>query len=190
MQVIEPAPLINQLTLRRNASGLSALVAGLGLIAAAILFSNGAIEHALVSNPTRSLAWGPALFRALLAVHGVALLVVALVSLKSVGRPAISSMSSALSLDESRSTTWRSWVALSVLTMLALALRLWHLNTDLWFDELLTLLNFVRLPLGDIVTSLPDQNNHLLFSVLSNFSVRVAVSTESSPVFRSLIQIS
>jgi mannosyltransferase len=156
-----------------NLAGPLALISGLALIFAATLVSNGAIEHALVSNPVRSLSWGPTLFRALLALDGVALLVVALVSMKSVSQPAISSMSPALSLDESRSTTWRSWVALSVLTLLALALRLWHLNTDLWFDELLTLLNFVRLPLGDIVTSLPDQNNHLLFSVLSNFSVRV-----------------
>ena len=173
MEVIEPTPLINQLTSRRNASGLLALVAGLGLIAVAMLFANGAIEHALVSNPSRSLAWGPTLFRALLAFHGAALLVVALVSLKSVNRPAVSSMFPDLSLDESRATTWRSWVALSVLTLLALALRLWHLNSDLWFDELLTLLNFVRLPLGDLVTSLPDQNNHLLFSVLASASVRL-----------------
>lgn len=172
MQVIEPATLTNQLTPRRNASGVLALMAGLGLIAIGMLFSNAVIEHALVSNPARSLSWGPTLFRALLVFHGIALLVVALVSMKSVGRSAYSSAPT-LPLDESRSTTWRSWVALSVLTLVALSLRLWHLNTDLWFDELLTLLNFVRLPLGDLVTSLPDQNNHLLFSVLSYASVRL-----------------
>jgi mannosyltransferase len=175
MQVVEPATLTNRLTLRRNASGLLALVVGLSLIAAAMNFSNKAIEHSLVSNPSRSLSWGPTLFRVLLAFHGFALLAIAVMRRRNASRrtehPA--SFLAGCSFDQLRTATWHSWIALSALSVVALGLRLWHLNTDLWFDELLTLLNFVRLPLGDLVTSLPDQNNHLLFSVLSFVSVRL-----------------
>ena len=60
-----------------------------------------------------------------------------------------------------------------MLSLLALVLRLWQLNTDLWFDELLTLLNYVRMPAGYIISRLPDQNNHIVFSLLSHASVQI-----------------
>lgn len=144
-------------------------VGGLALAVSALLVSNPMIEHALVSNPSRSLSWGPGLFRVLLAVHGLALMAIGLVLLRSARRRT----QRTLRPSQSSKRWWVSWVVLSVLSVIALLLRLWHLNSDLWFDELLTLLNFVRLPLGDLVTSLPDQNNHLLFSALSYASVRV-----------------
>ncbi|MBI3664624.1 MAG: glycosyltransferase family 39 protein [Acidobacteria bacterium] len=62
---------------------------------------------------------------------------------------------------------------LSFLSALALALRLWRLSSCLWFDEVLTLLDFARPPLGAIVTSFPLQNQHMLYSILAHVSIRL-----------------
>ena len=40
-------------------------------------------------------------------------------------------------------------------------------------DEILTLVNYARLPAGDIVTSFPDQNQHLFFTLLAHTSFLV-----------------
>ena len=144
------------------------ILCGALLLAVAAFVSGNDIERALVSDPQRSLSWGTALFRLLLAAHGLGLIVFAVFAPRWRGEIAGSRM--AVSTTETE-TTWRTWLLLGVLTVVALVLRIWQLNTDLWFDELLTVLNYLRLPLGDIVTSLPDQNNHLLFSVLSYASI-------------------
>ncbi|MEJ7712630.1 MAG: glycosyltransferase family 39 protein [Pyrinomonadaceae bacterium] len=60
-----------------------------------------------------------------------------------------------------------------LLSLIALALRVWGLNSDLWVDEVFTLLDFVRVPLGEIVTSYPSQNQHMLLSLLSHISISV-----------------
>jgi hypothetical protein len=50
------------------------LVLGVILIGISWLIGNGDIERALVNSPSRTLGWGPTLFRALLAAHAVVLL--------------------------------------------------------------------------------------------------------------------
>jgi hypothetical protein len=57
---------------------------------------------------------------------------------------------------------------LAALGVTALGLRLWQLDSCFWFDEVLTVVDFVRPPLGQIVTSFPSQNQHMLFSVLAH----------------------
>lgn len=57
-----------------------------------------------------------------------------------------------------------------VLLALALGLRLWHLGTGLWFDELQTLVDYVRRPLGGILTLFDSKNQHLLYSVLARLA--------------------
>ncbi|MGH7657955.1 MAG: glycosyltransferase family 39 protein, partial [Gemmatimonadales bacterium] len=49
-------------------------------------------------------------------------------------------------------------------------LRLTDLGTGLWYDEIETLVNYVRLPLGQIVTTYDSQNNHLFYSILARIS--------------------
>lgn len=49
-------------------------------------------------------------------------------------------------------------------------LRLTDLGTGLWYDEIETLVNYVRLPLGQILTTYDSQNNHLFYSVLARIS--------------------
>jgi hypothetical protein len=145
-----------------------AIIGGSSLAVAGALISNQSIESYLVSDPY-SLKWGPTLFRSLLIIHGLAIALAPLWMKENGSTGLLIAQDSA----HRSKTSWSSWVTLITLGLIAFALRLWHLNTDLWFDELLSLLNFVRQPLGEIVTRLPDQNNHILFSVLSHESVRL-----------------
>jgi hypothetical protein len=139
---------------------------GLLLISAAALISNVEIERTLLGDTSHSLSWGPSLFRLLLVFHGIVLLVIAQrwFGLRK------TKVQVAFAI---RKTESFPWLLLSSLSVLALGLRLWRLNTDLWFDELLTLLNYVRMPFGFIIARLPDQNNHIVFSLLSHASVQV-----------------
>ncbi|MCO6510078.1 MAG: glycosyltransferase family 39 protein [Aridibacter famidurans] len=61
-------------------------------------------------------------------------------------------------------------IFLSLLTLIAIVLRIPNLNSDLWVDEVFTLVDFVRAPWGEIVTSFPSQNQHLLYSILARAS--------------------
>jgi mannosyltransferase len=61
--------------------------------------------------------------------------------------------------------------AMVVLSVVALALRVWNLNSDLWVDEVFTLLDFARQPFGLMLTSFPSQNQHLLYSILAHASI-------------------
>ena len=54
-----------------------------------------------------------------------------------------------------------------------LALRLWALGDGLWVDEVSTLVNYVRRPLGEIIATYDSNNQHALFSVLAHLSVGV-----------------
>lgn len=62
---------------------------------------------------------------------------------------------------------------LAVLVAIAAGLRLYRLDTGLWFDEIATLLDSVRHPLGQIVTHFPSNNDHPLYSVLARVAISV-----------------
>jgi len=62
------------------------------------------------------------------------------------------------------------WLLVACLA-LAIALRLPGLGAGLWFDEIQTLVDYVRQPIGQIVTTFDSQNQHLLYSVLARLSV-------------------
>ncbi|HTL05025.1 MAG TPA: glycosyltransferase family 39 protein [Gemmatimonadales bacterium] len=66
-----------------------------------------------------------------------------------------------------RGTTW----ALAGLLVLGLGLRLYHLGTGLWFDEIETLVEYVRSPLGQILRDYHSNNQHPLYSVLAHLSI-------------------
>jgi mannosyltransferase len=155
----------------RRLRDITLLALGSGLFVFAALVSNAGIERALLGQATGALSWGPGLFRILLAAHG---LVLAFFGLRGVRRPEVAS-TAAPAVGTSQGTPqkwgWISWGILSVLCAIALALRLWHLNSCLWFDEVITLLDFVRPPLGTIVTSFQSQNQHMLYSILAHATV-------------------
>lgn len=63
------------------------------------------------------------------------------------------------------------WTALLLLVALAAVLRAIGLDSGLWYDEIITLVNFVRLPPGELVTSYQAQNNHILYSLCAHGSI-------------------
>ncbi len=60
---------------------------------------------------------------------------------------------------------------LLVITAIAAAARFYGLEQQLWYDEITTLLDSVRKPLGEIVTTYESQNQHTLYSALARISV-------------------
>ena len=55
--------------------------------------------------------------------------------------------------------------------LLGAALRIPSLGRGLWFDEIQTYVDYVRLPLRHIVSTFDSQNQHLLYSILARISV-------------------
>jgi uncharacterized membrane protein len=62
---------------------------------------------------------------------------------------------------------------IAFLSLAALVLRLIGVNGGLWYDEIMTLILSVRLPLSEIVMEFPSNNQHSLYSVLGHLSVRL-----------------
>ncbi|HVS10565.1 MAG TPA: glycosyltransferase family 39 protein [Planctomycetota bacterium] len=76
-------------------------------------------------------------------------------------------------LREPERATAREHVAIRLLLAVALALRLHELGAGLWYDEIDTLVNHVRLPLAEVATTFQSKNQHFLYSVLARVSLVV-----------------
>ncbi len=55
--------------------------------------------------------------------------------------------------------------------LVGVALRVYFVDSGLWFDEIVTLVDSVRMPLAQIVTHFPSNNDHPLYSVLARLSI-------------------
>ena len=62
---------------------------------------------------------------------------------------------------------------LAAILLGALGLRLWHLQSGLWIDEIATLLDYVRPPLATVWTTYESANQHPLYSLLARSSIAV-----------------
>lgn len=143
------------------------IMSGLAAALFALIVPNSAYAAFLLGEKAKDLSFGPSLCRALLLFHGL-LLVVTGVFMKS--QPIVSEETAK---NKTLRTARATWLGLFVLCLIALALRLWSLNADLWVDEVFTLLDFVRQPMGEILTSFPSQNQHLLYSILAHFTTTI-----------------
>ena len=65
------------------------------------------------------------------------------------------------------------WKLLLLITLLAVVLRAIGLDSGLWYDEIRTLQDSVRSPLGRILTVFPGDNQHTFFSLLAHGSIAV-----------------
>lgn len=65
----------------------------------------------------------------------------------------------------------REWGTLLLLTAVALALRCVGANNGLWIDEIFSLVDSFRLPVGEIVASYPGDTHHPLYAVLAHLSL-------------------
>jgi len=73
------------------------------------------------------------------------------------------------------------WRWLWALMLAGVVLRLPGLGTGLWYDEIQTLVQYVRQPMGILITTFDSTNQHLLYSVLAR--IAVLVGGESAVVF-------
>lgn len=163
---------------RKRIYGLFWIFIGSLLITFAALASNSDLETLLLGASDGSLRWGPTLFRVLLGAHSLAIIAIGIV-LCFVQRDAAQAepmMSERSSAPIGKAT----WLSLIGLTVVALVLRLWNLNSDLWYDEVLSLLDYFRPPFGEIVTSFASQNQHMLYSLLAHLSIQVFGETAAA----------
>ena len=61
-------------------------------------------------------------------------------------------------------------VILATILFAAFVLRIYGLNNGLWFDEIMTYVDFANTPFGEIITTFHSQNNHMLYSLLTHGS--------------------
>ncbi len=61
--------------------------------------------------------------------------------------------------------------ALLAVCALGAALRIFHLDSGLWYDEIVTLIRSVRPPLIDVLTQFAGNNDHPLYSLLAHLSI-------------------
>lgn len=64
------------------------------------------------------------------------------------------------------------WVGgMALVVLLAIVVRSINLNSSLWYDEVFTLVNFVRLPVDKLVSTYSSLNNHPLYSLAAKGAV-------------------
>ena len=56
----------------------------------------------------------------------------------------------------------------SGLVCCAIALRLYELGAGLWYDEIVTYVKYVKMPMGDLLTTYDSENQHFLFSAMAH----------------------
>ncbi len=148
------------------------LALGVGALLGAALFPADALDAALVAAGAPAdleipRHFGFAAFRALLALHGALALAAAF---WRTSRPAAPLWRAPLAREASAQPKL-AWGVLAALLALAALVRAIGLNTDLWHDEIFTLLDFVRSPALRIVTEYTDDNQHLLYSLLAHGAI-------------------
>lgn len=111
-----------------------------------------------------ALVQGVWLFRAGLVVIGAYLLLLRVLPVGQPENPPAPGLAAA-----SRSQT----AIFTALLICAAALRFYHLDTGIWYDEMLMSVNYMPLTVGQIVSTFHDANNHVLYSVLARLSLSV-----------------
>jgi len=71
---------------------------------------------------------------------------------------------------ETPAPRWAGWAALGVV-LLGVAVRMPGLNSGLWFDEIQTLVDYVRLPVPRILATFDSQNQHMLYSLTARAAI-------------------
>jgi len=61
-------------------------------------------------------------------------------------------------------------VGLLLVSILGLVLRSISLNSGLWVDEIYSMVNQYRIPIAELVTSYPGDNQHTFYAILANLS--------------------
>lgn len=83
-------------------------------------------------------------------------------------------------MSELRKPGGLEWLALALVLALALGLRLYKADTALWYDEIYTVVNSIRLPFSELIASYESLNNHMLYSLSAKLSVAALGESEVS----------
>jgi len=125
---------------------------------------------------------GAALLLGLAALHGVALAAAVAARARRRAAPAPAALWTPGPRPPHEPGPRAFALGLAALLVAASALRAVGLEQDLWMDEVFTLTDFVRLPVGLILTSYPHDNQHLLYTLLAHASC--ALLGESATALR------
>ena len=60
-----------------------------------------------------------------------------------------------------------TWMVMGLIGC-AIALRLYDLGAGLWYDEIVTYVKYVKMPMGDLLTTYDSENQHFLFSAMAH----------------------
>jgi uncharacterized membrane protein len=64
-------------------------------------------------------------------------------------------------------------ILLAGILLLATLLRIYRLGDGLWFDEIITYINYGNLPFKEIATTFNSENNHVLYSLFAHASLLI-----------------
>jgi len=73
--------------------------------------------------------------------------------------------------DNDRHQIMSVYIGLGVLLLVSMAFRLYQLGSGLWFDEIMTLKDYARLPYLEIITRFESENQHFLYSLLAHSTI-------------------
>ncbi|MEJ2704366.1 MAG: glycosyltransferase family 39 protein, partial [Sedimentisphaerales bacterium] len=158
----------------KTANSYSLVVAAL-LVVLSLLLPSEKIAVALVGRSAlnyNEVAVGTVLFRVGLGLLGLAAFVIWELTCLTAGTRSMSAVNFLDSDDnvekEGQASYWRFLV---IILTIGAVLRIPGVNSGLWYDEIATLVEFVRLPLNRLIANYGDQNNHPLFSLLARLSI-------------------
>ena len=137
-------------------TAVAAVIFLVGLLLPSAVFA--AVFRPGAASITPELSLGITLFRLGLVLQGLMILGLAGLPVWQMEKPS----------QQSSSSRWG--LALLGLLVVSLLMRLYQLNAGLWFDELLTYMNYARLPLGELVSTYADENQHFMFSIPAHIS--------------------
>lgn len=110
---------------------------------------------------------GVTVLRVVLLVEAAVLLLVVAFDWRFARVPVSSRLAGHADREEPNDLTQRAGaLGLAAITLLALALRVYHLDADLWLDEISPILDYASLSVPQIVGSYLRSNNHLLNTLL------------------------
>lgn len=148
------------------------MVLSLALAVLALLLPPRGTAAALVGTDAPTVAAvtsGVLILKALLFFHALVLALAPRLRLRAAGGGPL--LAWAPAEDARDLSPAQARIGLAVILLVGSALRLHDLGEGLWYDEILTLVWYARLPLGYIVSTFDSQNQHMLYSVLAHGSL-------------------
>lgn len=134
---------------------------GLLLDARGVAESLAGAESPVVDSVTTGM-W---IFKAMLVVHAAMILTASRLRPEGAGARLL-----AMPAAGERPIRYAGWI-LAALIAVGATLRFYALGEGLWYDEIMALVRYAREPLPYILTTYDSQNQHMLFSILANWSI-------------------